>query len=101
MRSGIIAAGLLLALAGPAAAQNSFRPIDTTKFVINPANTTAEASAWSIRYIGKTIANTVENNAVVRTLNTLFSKRTPTATTQAGFSPYPLPTSYPSTSYQS
>ena len=102
MRAGFVAAGLALALAGPAAAQTpAFRPIDTTKFVINPANTTADASAFSIRYLGKTIADTIENNGVVRTLNNLLGKPASTAPVQPGFSAYPAPSTFPSTSYQS
>jgi hypothetical protein len=99
---GLVAAGLALALAGPAAAQTpAFRPIDTTKFVINPANNTADASSFSIRYAGKVIADTIENNAVVRTLNNLLGKPATPAPVQPGYSPYPNPTSYPSTQYQS
>jgi hypothetical protein len=102
MRTGLIAAGLVLILAGPAAAQTpAFRPIDTTKFVINPANTTANASAFSIRYVGKVIADTLENNGVVRTLNNLLGKQATPAPTQAGFSKYPAPSTFPSTQYQS
>jgi hypothetical protein len=102
MRSGLVAAGLILALAGPAAAQTpAFKPIDTTKFVVNPADTTAAASSSSIRFLGRTIANTIENNGVVRALNSLLGRRATPAPTQPGFSPYPLPNSFPSTQYQS
>src|SRR5437016_5508513 len=91
---GALAAAL--ALAGQGIAQTpAFKPIDTTKFVINPANTTAEASSFSIRYLGKTIANTIENNGVVRTLNNLLGKRATPAPTQPGLSTYPAPSSYP------
>ena len=102
MRSGFVAAGLILVLAGPAAAQTpAFKPIDTTKFVVNPADTTANASAFSIRYLGRTIADTIENNGVVRTLNNLLGRKATAAPVQAGFSPYPAPSTFPSTQYQS
>ncbi|HEY2786657.1 MAG TPA: hypothetical protein VGJ05_16955 [Fimbriiglobus sp.] len=99
---GSVVVVVVLAFAGPATAQSpAFKPIDTTKFVVNPANTTADASSFSIRYIGKVIANTIENNGVVRTLNNLLGKPAAPAPTQPGFSSYPNPTSYPSTQYQS
>src|SRR5262245_64808348 len=102
MRFGLIAAGLALGLAGPAAAQApAFKPIDTTKFVINPADSTANASAFSIRFLGRTVADTIENNGIVRTLNNLLGRKATPAGTQAGFSPYPLPSSFPSTKYPS
>jgi hypothetical protein len=102
MRIGLLAAVTAAVLAGSATAQSpAFRPIDTTKFVINPANTTADASSFSIRYLGKTIADTIENNGVVRTLNNLLGRQAKPAPVQPGFSPYPAPASFPSTSYQS
>jgi hypothetical protein len=102
MRTGLVAAGLALALAGPAAAQTpAFKPIDTTKLVVSPADSTASASSSTIRYVGRVIANTIENNAVVRTLNNLLGKPATPAPVQSGLSPYPSPLSYPSTQYQS
>lgn len=102
MRTGLLTLAVALSFVGTASAQTpTYKPIDTTRFVINPANTTAEASAFSIRYFGKTIANTIENNGVIRTLNNLLGKRSAPAPTQPGFSPYPAPASYPSTQYQS
>jgi hypothetical protein len=102
MRAGLVAVGLALALAGPAAAQTpAYKPIDTTKLVVNPADTTANASSFSIRYVGRVIANTVENNAAVRALNGLLGKPATSAPVQPGFSPIPSPQSYPSTQYQS
>jgi hypothetical protein len=96
------AATAVLALAGQAGAQSpGFKPIDTNQLVVAPSDATAGVTSNSIRLVGRTIANTIENNGIVRTINNLLGKKPTTAPAQPGFSAYPSPTTYQSTQYQS
>ncbi len=106
MRNWTIAAVAVLALGGAAAAQQpfTFKPIDTEKFVVRPTNTVANATgtttAGTIRTIGSTVANVIEDNGFVRTFNNLLGRRaTPTSNTQAGYSALPNASSYQSLKY--
>jgi hypothetical protein len=97
------AAGALLASAGTASAQGlEFKPIDTTKAIVQPADATTNILASTARYVSRTVADTIDNNGIVRTLNNLLG-RSPAqaATTQPGYSPLPAPGTYPSTQYKS
>ncbi len=105
MRNWAIAALLALAGAGGTSAQTPFvsKPIDTDKFVIRPTNTVANATgntaAGTIRTIGSTIANTIENNGFVRTFNNLLGRRATPESAQAGFSALPPASSFQSLRY--
>lgn len=105
MRIWGIAAVLVLAGAGGASAQTPFvyKPIDTDKFVVRPTNTVANATgsttAGTIRTIGSTIANTIENNGFVRTFNNLLGRRATPESAQAGFSALPPASSFQSLKY--
>lgn len=102
MRSSFFAA-LTVALGmttTPALAQQQ-----TTQPIINPTaavvpatNATASVVGGTIRSIGQAVAGTLEDNAIIRSLNKLFG-RTITTPTQPGFSRLPLPSAYQSTSY--
>jgi hypothetical protein len=105
MRIWGIAAAAALAAAGSAAAQQPFvyRPIDTTRMVVQPtdaaANIAGGATAGTLRTFGRTVAGAIENNGFVRTINNLFGQRAAPPMVQEGFSPLPLPTSFQSTRY--
>ena len=106
MRIWGIATAAVLAAAGAASAQTPFvyRPIDTTKLVVQPtdaaANVAAGTTSGTLRTFGRTVANMIENNGYVRTINNLFGTRAQPAQYQDGYSPLPLPSSYQSTSYK-
>jgi hypothetical protein len=96
--AGVFGLGLVTA----ATAQDpGFKPIDTNKLVVGPVDATANASSFGLRSMSRVIANTIEDNGFVRTINNLLGRRPSGATVQPGFSPYPLPSSYQSTKYQS
>jgi hypothetical protein len=109
MRIWGIAAAAVLVAAGSASAQQNpgpfvYRPIDTNQLVVQPAdaaaNVTAATTSGTLRTIGRSVANMIENNGIVRTVNNLLGQRaTPTSPVQAGYSPLPQPTSYLSTRY--
>ncbi len=105
MRKWVVGAVFALASAGGAAAQAPFvsKPIDTDKFVVRPTNAVANATgtttAGTIRAIGSTIANTIENNGIVRTFNNLLGRRATPASAQAGFSALPPASSFQSLQY--
>jgi hypothetical protein len=105
MRNWVAGAMLVMAMAGGATAQTPFvsKPIDTDKFVVRPTNAVANATgtttAGTIRAIGSTIANTIENNGFVRTFNNLLGRRATPASAQAGFSALPPASSFQSLQY--
>lgn len=98
----LAAAGALLASAGTASAQGlEFKPIDTTKAIVQPADATTGILTSTVRYVSRAVADTIDNNGIVRTLNNLLGRQpAPQATTQPGMSPLPLPGTYPSTMYK-
>lgn len=105
MRNWAIAVVAVLAMAGSAAAQTPFvyKPIDTSKLVVQPTNTVANVTgattAGTISAIGTTVANTIENNGFVRTFNNLLGRRATPATAQSGYSALPPAGSYQSLRY--
>jgi hypothetical protein len=105
MRNWVIAAVLVVACHTQAQAQQPFvyKPIDTDKLVVQPTNTVANATTGTIggtlRTIGSTVANTIEDNGFVRTFNNLLGRRATPAPVQAGFSALPPVSSYQSTRY--
>ena len=105
MRIWGIAAAAVLAAAGTASAQAPFvyRPIDTTKLVVQPTDTAANVAAGTtsgtLRTFGRTVANMIDSNGYVRTINNLFGQRAQPPSVQAGYSPLPLPSSYQSSKY--
>ena len=101
MRSLLIATVVAIGFsATPAMAQQQTTPlINPTAAVVPAANTTASLVGGTIRSLGQAVAGTLEDNAIVRSLNKLFG-RTYTTPTQPGFSPLPLPSAYQSTQYQ-
>jgi len=98
----LVAAGALLASAGTASAQGlEFKPIDTNAAIVQPTDATTGILTTTARYVSRVIADTIDNNAVVRTLNNLLGRTpAPGATIQPGMSPLPLPGTYPSTQYK-
>jgi hypothetical protein len=106
MRRMIAGAVLALAWAGAAGAQSlPYTPqgkvIDADKLVVQPADTAGNIFQSAGRYISRVVANTVENNGFVKTINNLLG-RTPTTPSmvQPGFSPLPDPRTYQSTGYR-
>jgi hypothetical protein len=103
MRRILVAvAGALLASAGTASAQGlTYKPIDTNAAIVAPTDATTGILTTTTRYVSRVIADTIDNNAVVRTLNNLLGRTpAPGMTTQPGLSPLPLPGTYPSTQYK-
>jgi hypothetical protein len=98
MRFGIIALMIMAATCSVASAQLRTQPINPTAAVVPTADTTANTVSGGIRGLGRAVAGTLENNAVIRTLNSLLG-RTVTTPTQPGFSALPTPSSYQSTRY--
>ncbi|OWK40303.1 hypothetical protein [Fimbriiglobus ruber] len=88
---------------GSASAQGmSFKPIDTTKLVVQPADATTNILSGTSKVVSRSVAGVVDSNKFVRAINTLFGKKaTPTTLpTQSGLSAIPAAGSYPSTTYR-
>lgn len=105
MRYGLLAAAAVLVSAGAADAQAPFtyKPIDTQKLLIQPTDTASGVAAGTstslFRTVTRTLADTVENNGFVRTVNNLLGRRAQPAKVQEGFSPLPLAGSFKSVGY--
>lgn len=98
--AGVVGVGLALGvLGGPtaASAQIVSKPIDTSKFVVAPADAATNIFSGTARYVSRAVAGTIESNGFVRTINNLLGRRDERATSQPGG--LPLPGSYPSTKY--
>jgi hypothetical protein len=94
-------AAVALVGVGPARAGDIvFKPIDTSKFVVQPSKATANLAGRTISAIGGVAANTIDNNGYVKTINNLFSKKIIVPHTQSGPSALPAPTRFSSTYYK-
>ena len=89
--------GILAPRAG--AQQTTTQPINPTAAVVPATDTTAGVVSGTIRGLGRAVAGTLEDNAIIRSLNKLLG-RTVTTPTQPGFSKLPVPGAYQSTAYQ-
>jgi len=96
--AGIVAAGIVGFGMNAASAQGlDFRPIDTNKLVVQPADTATNIFTGTFRYLSRAVAGTIEDNGFVRTVNNLLGRRDERATRQPNG--LPLPGTYPSTRY--
>jgi hypothetical protein len=102
MRRLVIAAVAVVATAGVSSAQGLvYKPIDTNQLVVQPTDAATNIFSGTLRYISRAVADAVDGNGYVKTLNNLLGfSSPPTATSQPGFSPLPLPGTYPSTGYK-
>jgi hypothetical protein len=102
LTAAVVAIGFL-ATASTASAQNlEFRPIDPNALVVQPTEAATNIFTSTARYVSRVVADTLEADGFVRTINNLLGRRVPpTATSQPGFSPLPLPGTYPSANYRS
>ena len=91
-----LAIGLTSATAS--AQTTTTQPINPTAAIVPGTDSTASVVGTTIRGIGRTVAGTLEDNAIIRSLNKLFG-RTVTTPVQPGFSPLPQPSAYQSTNY--
>ena len=95
----VVVGGLMMIGAGEASAQISGKPIDTTTGIVQPVDTATNIFTGTSRYVSRVVANTVDNNGFVKTINNLLGRTPdPKVTTQPGG--LPLPTLYPSTQYK-
>ena len=104
-------AGAVLAvagLAGTASAQglsysplSGGRPIDTNQLVVAPADTATNIFSGTSRFLSRVVANTIDSNGFVKTVNNLLG-RSPSypSTVQPGYSALPDPRTFPSSGYK-
>lgn len=102
MRTLLIAVGAVAAVtfsAGSASAQNlTYVPIDTQKGLVQPTDSAINIFSGTLKIVNRAVADAVDSNGFVKTINNLLRRNTSTATTQSNG--LPLPTLYPSTSYK-
>lgn len=96
------AVAAVLAVGGGASAQTlEYRPIDTSKLVVQPTDAATGIVSGTTRYVGRVVADLIDNNGVVRTVNNIFGREATGSPLQPGRSPLPAPGTYPSTKYVS
>ena len=101
LTGAILTAAILLSSNAAMAQRPESKVIDTTNLVVKPVDTTTGIIGGTAKYISKQVAGFVDNNAMVRTVNNLFGTKAQPAKTQAGLSPLPDPSSYPSGYFKS
>src|SRR5262245_4058672 len=82
------------------AADREFKPIDTTKLVVQPTKAAANLAAGTINLVGQGTADSIKNNGWVKTINNLFGVKQTEPKYQAGPSMLPSPNLYQSTRYK-
>ena len=73
-----LAAMALLATGSARAGDIVFKPIDTSKFVVQPSKATATLAGRTISTIGNVAASSIENNGYVKTIMDRYGVRTKT-----------------------
>jgi hypothetical protein len=102
MRKLFVALLVLVLSAGAASAQRpASKVIDTESLLIKPVDATTNLVGRTFQYVSRVTASTLDNNALIRTVNNLFGTRALPAGKQAGLSPLPDPSTYPSNYYKS
>ncbi len=88
--------------AGTAQAQIVSKPIDTNALVVKPVDAATGLIGNTVRFVSRVTASTLDNNALIRTVNNVFgTKQAAPPTMQGGLSPLPHPSQYQSTYYKS
>ena len=88
--------------AATAQAQITSKPIDTNALVVKPVDAATGLVGNTVRFVSRVTASTLDNNALIRTVNNLFgTKQAAPPTLQGGLSPLPHPSQYQSTYYKS
>ena len=97
---GLMAAAVV-AGANAAQAQIVSKPIDTNALVVKPVDAATGLVGNTLRFVSRVTASTLDNNSMIRTVNTLFGTTKKAAPVQGGLSPLPHPSQYPSSYYNS
>jgi hypothetical protein len=96
----LLAVFVLLLANNPSDAQDIvYKPIDVNRLLVRPTQASASLAEKTIHMLGLATASAVENNGYVKTINNLFGRKIVVPHTQAGPSPLPAPTLFPSTRY--
>jgi hypothetical protein len=90
----------LIAVGSARAAEIVSKPIDTSKYVVQPSRIAANVASQTINVVGNTAAGSLEKNGYVKTINNLFSRKTYIPETQGGRSALPAPNLFQSTQYK-
>ena len=102
MRSAVIGLGALcavLASTSGASAQIQNKVVDTNALIVQPADTATNIFSATAKYMNRVVANTIDGNGFVKTINNLLGGTPdPKRTTQTNG--LPLPGNYESTRYK-
>jgi hypothetical protein len=95
-----LAALVLIGIAPARAGDIVFKPIDPDKYLVRPTKATAALAERTINSVGQIASESIKENGYVKTINNIFGKKIVVPHTQAGPSPLPAPTKFPSTYYK-
>jgi len=100
---GLMAVVAVVGGGGTAQAQViTSKPIDAEALVIRPVAATTGVVGATVNFVSRITADVIDNNAMVRTVNNLFGRRSsPVPQVQGGLSPLPHPSQYSSSFYNS
>jgi hypothetical protein len=98
-----LAVVVLAAASSPASAQIKSKIIDTDSLVVKPTDTLTNIVGGTTKFASRVVAGTLDNNAIVRTLNNLFGRTeaTPNPYQPGTISPLPPVTAYPANYFNS
>ncbi len=102
MRTLVLTLGAVAAVAlsaDTASAQTlNYVPIDTTKGLVQPTDSAINIVSGTLKIVNRAVADAVDSNGFVKTLNNLLGRTTTRQTTQSNG--LPLPNMYESTRYK-
>lgn len=91
----VLAAFAVLAVATTAASAQSpeFQPIDTNSLIVRPVDQAAGFFSGATRTLSRVVANTIQSDGIVRTINSLFGREATSARVMPnGINPAAYPT---------
>ncbi len=105
MRHGLAVAAAVAAVLCAAGTAHAQQPrgkvIDTNALVVKPLDTTTNIFTGTTQYFGRVVSGMIDNNQLIKSINTLFGSQPKAAPIQGGISPLPDPKAYQSSYYNS
>ncbi len=97
LAAAAVALGLTLSTGSAQAQDITSVPIDTNSLVVRPADTATNIFGRTSQYLSRSVANVIDDNGFVRTINRLLGRTVSANNRQPNG--LPSPTLYPSTRY--
>jgi hypothetical protein len=98
LAAAAVALGMTLSTEAAQAQEITSVPIDTNSLVVRPADTATNIFGRTSQYLSRSVANVIDDNGFVRTINRLLGRTVSVNNRQPNG--LPSPTLYPSTRYR-